>query len=97
MTKYNTEISTNVSGVSSSIALDPGIWNIFVTATSWSSGTTTLQVSHNNVTFFNLKDSLDEDVTFTADGAEKLNGGLFLRASNNKDISGFYLVAKESF
>lgn len=96
MSKYNTEITSNTSGYTSSITLEPGIWNIFVSATTWGGGSGILQTSHDNDTFFNLKDIQGNIVSFAENDVKEINGGVILRTNNITNVSGFYLVAKKA-
>jgi len=97
MKRYNenTEITANTSGYTSSITLEPGLWNLFVTSTSWASGSCDLQVSADNVIFFDATEN-DTVVSFTENAVKEINGGLILRLDVSGNVSGVYLVAKKS-
>lgn len=93
---FDTEIKTSLSGVSQSIILTPGLWNLFVTAPVWGGGTSTIQVSSDDVTFFDAKDDSNTSLVFSENGVKEINGGIILRVNNSSAISNFYLVAKKA-
>lgn len=89
---YNTIITANASGASPSILLGPNKnWNIFVSSASGMD--VNLQASPDNVNWYNVtKDGTI--VNFTTNGAEEVNGGLYLRGYLNSYVADVIITAK---
>lgn len=88
----NTEITATATGATNSITLPDGIWNIFITSSSW--GSANLQVSYDNSTWFNVQEN-SADVVFTSNSVKEINGGLLLRLDVGTYVANIILTAKK--
>jgi hypothetical protein len=87
----NTKIIATGTGVSSSITLPDGVWNLFIESSNW--GSTTIQVS-NDTTWFTVTEN-DAALIITENTVKEINGGLSLRLNVSAYSSNIILTAKK--